>query len=700
MYLDHINYRKTGILLAFLVQSLSVFSMTQSELNLKMAGFAKRVDSLSVGAERIRDRQPDFADWIKHQNVIFTNFKKAALFDIKYKPNRLKATLSDWQSLLERMEHELKVYGNMLDPATTGRINVRDFGAKGDGRTNDAPAFRRAFAAASKGPKRHVFIPAGKYLIDHAKKNDPECVIFHLKGYKDVLISGETGSVLIAKNPRSLVFKLEQCENVRLQNFHRTSAKPFYTTGIIKASYDDVMDVKIDKGRLSPLDPIFAQSDRQGLVRIMSGETLADGITPAAYCVKNARSFWKAQVRSLGNGLYEFKRPANVKIPARCYKPGQRLVYYARDHRKSTVSLIDSNHCRIDRVSMDSSSGMPFYSKCSDATFITRCRIQAPKGSFIVSSADGLYSQWASLGSYLAGNTFKHLGDDFINVNSLLLPVHIQQKNVLYVTSYLPDDYLPRLKRISILHCYKGENYPSEVYFIKSATHVMRKAGKVDVKLLRLELGRVPGKLKTTAPEISMRECHKRRAFKKEKFDMVYFPDLHSSGMVLADNVYAHGVSRILPFGSNCLMVNNRFEENLDLHVLMEYTQTYMPWWVEAYYSSNVAIKDNYFKSTNKSVISFQSIRFDPKNKDTYLPHVFITGNKFEMLPGMNKRPIFYIKACDDLEIINNNIKAVGGERRGAVFYIRDSRLKIEGNREEGNFATHKVVDCNVLFFK
>ncbi len=700
MHFKNINYLKVWFLLALLAQTLPAYTMTRDELNRKMAVFSKRTDTLSAGAEKIRDRQPDFADWVKYQRDIFANFKKAAQFDFKYQPSRLKATLCDWESLLKRMEQELKVYGSQLDPASTGQINVRDFGAKGDGRTNDAPAFRRAFAAANKGPKRHVFIPAGKYLIDHAKKNDPECIIFHLKGYKNVLISGEKGTVLIAKNPRSLVFKIEQCENVRLQNFHHTSSKPFYTTGIIKSSHDDILEVKIDEGRMSPLDPIFAQSDGKGLVRIMSGKPLADGITPAAYCQQNARCFWKAKVRSLGNGLYEFKRPANIKVPARYYKPGQRLVYYARDHRKSTVNLIDSNHCRIDRVSIDSSSGMPFYSKCSDATFITRCRIQAPKGSFIATSADGLYSQWASLGSYLAGNTFKHLGDDFINVNSLLLPVHIQEKNVLYLTSYLPDAYLPRLKRISILHCHKGENYPSEVYFIKSATHVMKKSGKEKFKLLRLELDRSPGNLKTTAPDISMRTCHRRRAFKKEKFDMVYFPDLHSSGMVLADNTYAHGVSRILPFGSNCLMINNRFEEYLDLHVLMEYTQTYMPWWIEAYYSSNVAIKNNYFKSTNKSVISFQSIRFNPKNKATYLPHVYITDNKFEILPGMNKRPIFYIKACDDLEIIDNFIKAVGGEKRGAVFYIRDSRLKMQENQEEGDFATSKVVDSNVQFFE
>src|SRR3954470_24359707 len=43
-------------------------------------------------------------------------------------------------------------------------LNVRDFGAKGDGQTDDTAAFQKALDTAGKDGSR-VFVPAGKFLI-------------------------------------------------------------------------------------------------------------------------------------------------------------------------------------------------------------------------------------------------------------------------------------------------------------------------------------------------------------------------------------------------------------------------------------------------------------------------------------------------------------------------------------------------------
>ena len=45
-------------------------------------------------------------------------------------------------------------------------INVRDFGAKGDNKADDRPAFTKAFeAAAAAGPGTKVIIPKGMYRM-------------------------------------------------------------------------------------------------------------------------------------------------------------------------------------------------------------------------------------------------------------------------------------------------------------------------------------------------------------------------------------------------------------------------------------------------------------------------------------------------------------------------------------------------------
>ncbi len=47
-------------------------------------------------------------------------------------------------------------------PRVAVAANVRDFGAKGDGQTDDAPAFNRAIAATTRGA---ILIPAGRYVL-------------------------------------------------------------------------------------------------------------------------------------------------------------------------------------------------------------------------------------------------------------------------------------------------------------------------------------------------------------------------------------------------------------------------------------------------------------------------------------------------------------------------------------------------------
>ena len=44
-------------------------------------------------------------------------------------------------------------------------LNLRDFGATGDGTTDDAPAFQKALDALAAAGGGTLFIPEGKYVI-------------------------------------------------------------------------------------------------------------------------------------------------------------------------------------------------------------------------------------------------------------------------------------------------------------------------------------------------------------------------------------------------------------------------------------------------------------------------------------------------------------------------------------------------------
>ncbi|NIJ19569.1 hypothetical protein FHS95_001238 [Sphingomonas naasensis] len=58
-----------------------------------------------------------------------------------------------------------------LGPAVSGeRVNVRDFGAKGDGRTIDTLAINRAITACAPG--QTLYFPSGIYLVDNSDMRD------------------------------------------------------------------------------------------------------------------------------------------------------------------------------------------------------------------------------------------------------------------------------------------------------------------------------------------------------------------------------------------------------------------------------------------------------------------------------------------------------------------------------------------------
>src|ERR1700736_5757649 len=92
------------------------------------------------------------------------------------------------------------------EPSTlpAGALNVKDYGAKGDGIADDAPALNRALVAAvRRGPGAILFIPAGTYCIGErtlgtgAKKGG-----FHL-GISDadgVTVEGDPGTLLLCRN--------------------------------------------------------------------------------------------------------------------------------------------------------------------------------------------------------------------------------------------------------------------------------------------------------------------------------------------------------------------------------------------------------------------------------------------------------------------------------------------------------------------
>ncbi len=87
-------------------------------------------------------------------------------------------------------------------------FNVRDFGATGDGVTDDAPAFRLAFAAADASEsKSTVYFPGGTYLLGKDGAN-----FWH--------INVACSNVVVVGEPGKTVFKAEAGQSAQVRLFH------------------------------------------------------------------------------------------------------------------------------------------------------------------------------------------------------------------------------------------------------------------------------------------------------------------------------------------------------------------------------------------------------------------------------------------------------------------------------------------------
>ena len=100
------------------------------------------------------------------------------------------------------MKKEFAVFALLVPLAAAvcgSSLNVRDFGAKGDGRHDDAPAFRKAFKEAfvrrtnnnTAESTREIFIPSGRYRLGST-------LVFR----NNLVLRGEKGTVLWQEDPQ------------------------------------------------------------------------------------------------------------------------------------------------------------------------------------------------------------------------------------------------------------------------------------------------------------------------------------------------------------------------------------------------------------------------------------------------------------------------------------------------------------------
>ena len=133
-------------------------------------------------------------------------------------------------------------------------FHVRDFGAVGDGVTDDHAAIRRAVAAARTSACGIVRFDSSKTYRAIGKTDFTEETLFDLKGAKDIKIEGR-GAMIVLHPPDSLAL-VDGAENIQIDGFKIDyDPKPYYQ-GMIRKIDVEGMTIDIEVPERYPVPEV------------------------------------------------------------------------------------------------------------------------------------------------------------------------------------------------------------------------------------------------------------------------------------------------------------------------------------------------------------------------------------------------------------------------------------------------------------
>lgn len=312
-------------------------------------------------------------------------------------------------------------------------LNVRDFGARGDGQSDDATAFVRAAAAVRKlgGRSSVLRIPAGTYRMGHVQNSGPitdelgeyccntwvleaQCLFANLENCS---IEGEGPERTLIRGSvhDATQVALVNCRNVRLSGLDVALEQAPFIEGIVDAFDPEsgACELSLKPGSLTPDHPGWKEPGESfGYLFDGEGRMLQEGrLLP-----------WNKRgdpVR-LGDRRWRIvfdrnENPGGYDRFVRNIRPGLTVVLPNRRNTCAGLSVRFCSFCTIENVWIRNSRSSAFDTIRSRATTFYRCRDKPNEGCFLSSNADGCY---CDPGSFVYRCVFDSMGDDGLNSRS------------------------------------------------------------------------------------------------------------------------------------------------------------------------------------------------------------------------------------------------------------------------------------------
>ncbi len=291
------------------------------------------------------------------------------------------------------------------------RLSVRDFGAVGDGVTDDGPALRRALdAARAAGPGTTLTLEGGLYRVRGAPG---DTYALPVSGATGLNIVGR-GATIVVGDPALGCLSLSDCHDCEVRG--------------LTVDYDPPPSARMTVTAVHPADRAFD-------VAVAAGQPLLDApfFTFAAPQERHPSAFgavFDPATRYLKTGVPDtvfltaaeplgrrsFRLRTRDDLPTGL-SPGDVFVYLARQFGHA-VLCSRSSRTTLGEVHVRAANAAAFALTRSDATRITGCTVGVEPGSdrLLSSNADGVHAQACREGPTVEDCVFEHMMDDGLNV--------------------------------------------------------------------------------------------------------------------------------------------------------------------------------------------------------------------------------------------------------------------------------------------
>lgn len=347
----------------------------------------------------------------------------------------------DLRRFCELFDDELRYWKTYpLAPGVTPKvIRVTDYGAKGDGKTDNIPAFDAAIAAAAAcgGAPVVIEVPEGEFHFDapdgrvHVPLRDLTNVVFRGVSPEKTRLrfdNTERGGVLVRGGANVTVMGLELA----------STETPFFQ-GVVE-TFDREAGfavVRQHPGTVRPDDARFLNARRyQYCLGIFdaAGTEVADGCTSIFYAQRS---------EELGDGRFKVfleKDHFGFRRPRTRLEPGWQIVIPLRKAFCANVETAQGAYlCNVVDVWVRNGRGSAV-GFCSEAFYSTawRVRVFPFPGLLAASGADAIMSH---RGTFIGESEFDHLNDDGGNCYSLGRRIRRIENGDTAVADWLPCNY-------------------------------------------------------------------------------------------------------------------------------------------------------------------------------------------------------------------------------------------------------------------